>query len=111
MNSATVAGGERIPPPLLPQSTAEEPQSPVVQENFASATEVAQWVRAHTWPDQPEGTGRISRSPGLRGKPAGESGGEPGFGKTTGHMMSLQLFTIVNVVALVPALRIQNDYY
>ena len=109
MNSATVAGGESIPPPLLPQSTAEEPQSPVLQENFASATEVAQWVRAHTWPDQPEGTGRISRSPGLRGKPDGEIGGELGFGKTTGHTMTLQSFAIVNVAASVPALGIQID--
>ena len=81
----------------------------MAQENFAVVEEVAQWVRAHTRPDQAEGTGRVWESPGLRRKPDGESGGEPEFGKTAGHMLSLQLFVIVNVVALVPACVVQND--
>ncbi|PON89372.1 hypothetical protein TorRG33x02_149150, partial [Trema orientale] len=83
VKSALVAGGDNCPPP---HCTVEVPQSPVRQVKLPAAS-AAHWVRPHSWPDQVDGTEMANESPGLRMKPAGESGGEPGFDRMAGHML------------------------
>jgi len=81
VNSASVAGGMA---PLPVHSTLEEPQSPVIHENFPEGS-VEHSVRPHMRPDQDVGMVTALDSPGCRVKPVVASCAIPAPDKIPGQ--------------------------
>lgn len=106
MNSAKVAGGAA---PLPEHSIFPEPQSPVTQEKLPVESK-EQRVRPQKRPPQEVGAVMILDSPFWRAKPVGESRGTPALERMPGHTVWPQLFIIVKVVEITPAVEIVQRY-